>query len=226
MAKKRSITEQAFSEIKRIERLAKRAEKRGYTFNLPYRFTKTGKEKTRFTKAELEQLKQVRTKDLYKYGSAFGVSAEEYRKRERSESARKAARTRRERKERRETKRWQQDYSSYESISTVIISNFLNPYNWMHAATQPKIIEIATEYINKRIEMFGEWKVAMSLEGAAKDGVLSEIQRSYAYNVRKNLDALEEYYQLYDDTYSNLVEANEEEYEDDEEYQYDEELFQ
>lgn len=67
MADKPSLFQQAQKEIKRIERAAKRAEKRGYSYDLPFRKTKSGKEKTRYTKKELEELKKTNLKDLRQY---------------------------------------------------------------------------------------------------------------------------------------------------------------
>lgn len=63
------VYEQAQKEIKRIERLAKKAIQKGYQFDaFPFLLTKKGKEKKRWTRREVEELKKIRRqRQLYKY---------------------------------------------------------------------------------------------------------------------------------------------------------------
>ena len=89
-----SIFEQAQKEIRRLERAAKRIEKRGYVFDLPFGKTKTGKAKTRYTRKDVEYLKSLKARNLYQYATAFGMSGEEYRAAERSRASKKGAETR------------------------------------------------------------------------------------------------------------------------------------
>lgn len=181
MAKKRSIAEQALSEIKRIERLAKIVSKRGYTFNLPFRYTKTGKEKTRFTTKELEQLKTIKTPDLYQYAKYGDISGEERRKQERSEAARKAAQTVRRKKaerERQESLRWQREYAERRipTISEEIIDEFLSNMGWrIYSDDTYKELK---DFINHLVEKYGIEVVASGLEKASA-GFISENFKGY-----------------------------------------------
>ena len=93
----------AMREIRRLERASRRVEKRGYSFNLPFRFTSGGTMRTEYTAEDVEFLSGLRTKDLYKYAEFVTpegetLSGEEGRFYERSQAAKKGAQTREERR--------------------------------------------------------------------------------------------------------------------------------
>lgn len=201
-AKKPTLFQQAQKEIKRIEKAAKRISQRGYEFkNVPY-----FREKKRYTRKDVEKLKQVKSKDLYKYSTAFGMSGERYREVERSRAAQKAAETRKglnrpfefgtdyEREEMLKYQRSEQARKEREelvSISRTVIDNFLERDNFLRP---PKFTddgyEKVVEYINREINTIGLAAVAQGLENAANLGIVREVHMSYDWTVDTNLDKL------------------------------------
>lgn len=92
----------ALKEISRIKRMVKRIEQRGFEVNLPAKYSglkKTGEQKTRYSRKDIEQLKSFKAKNVYKYSTyklptgktVKGIVGREY---ERSMAAKKAAITR------------------------------------------------------------------------------------------------------------------------------------
>lgn len=188
-SKRPSLYQQALKEIRRLEKAARRVEKRGYTFDLPFRRTRTGKEKTRFTAKEVERLKSLRTKDLYKYATAFGYSGEEYRKKERQAAAVKGYRTKQEKADR----YWKRELQrTYVSIDKTIIDNFLNRNNW-RMLTDTSYNKLYS-FIQSKIVLIGIDKVAQAIQNATNDGFVYEFQRGYNYQFSANMIMFESYF--------------------------------
>lgn len=223
--RKPTLFQQAQKELRRIEKTAKRMSKRGYEFDLPYGRKRTGETKTRYTRKEVEALKQVKAKDLYKYATAFGYSGEEYRKIERSRAAQKGVETKQQKKhfdftsvefQREEILREKQRREEQlVSISRSIIENFLNRREFL---PEPKFSEIGYEivvdFINQAVSQYGYDAVAQAIQLGNLDGTVQEIHASYDSNVKVNLQRL-----------ARLLKANENEFNiirflDDESYGY------
>lgn len=205
-SKKPTLFQQAIKEIKRLEKAARRVEKRGYKFDLPFRKTKTGKEKTKYTKSEVEKLKNLKTKDLYKYSTYNGKSGVERRKEERKEAAQKGAQTKYEKRlnkfkkeiedalknknEEEEYYRWRPDLAP--SINRTIIDNFLNRDNWrfLKDNTYQKLLD----FINSKINELGDASVAQAIQDATNTGFVSQFQLSYDYQFTINLMMFEDYF--------------------------------
>ena len=195
-----SIYQQALKEIRRIEKAARRIAKRGYEFDLPFKKTKTGSEKTRYTRKELEYLKSIRAKDLYQYATYEGRSGEERRQEERREASRKAAETRRQR---------ERDRLDYVSINQTIIDNFLNRQNW-HMLRDITYEKLAT-FIRSKVAQLGSADVVNAIQEATSDGFVAQFQRSYDYQFTVNIMLFEQYFG--DNTLSEIAEEqNNEEY--------------
>lgn len=189
-----SIYQQALKEIRRIEKAARRIAKRGYEFDLPFRKTKAGTEKTRYTRKELEYLKSIKSKDLYQYAKYEGRSGEERREEERREASRKAAETRRERK--------RQKDRDYVPINQTIIDNFLNRQNWhmLRDITYDKLVT----FIRNKVVQLGSAEVANAIQEATTDGFVSQFQRSYDYQFTVNIMLFEQYFD--DNTLNEIAE--------------------
>jgi len=196
-----SIYQQALKEIRRIEKAARRIAKRGYEFDLPFRKTKAGTEKTRYTRKELEYLKSIKGKDLYQYSTYEGRSGEERRQEERREASRKAAETRRQRKKQKER--------DYVPINQTIIDNFLNRQNW-HMLRDTTYEKLAT-FIRNKVAQLGSAEVANAIQEATSDGFVAQFQRSYDYQFKVNIMLFEQYFD--DNTLNEIAEEqNETEY--------------
>lgn len=196
-----SIYQQALKEIRRIEKAARRIAKRGYEFDLPFRKTKSGTEKTRYTRKELEYLKSIKGKDLYQYATYKGRSGEERREEERREASRKAAETRRQRKKQKER--------DYVPINQTIIDNFLNRQNW-HMLRDTTYEKLAT-FIRNKVAELGSAEVANAIQEATSDGFVAQFQRSYDYQFTVNIMLFEKYFD--DNTLNEIAEEqNETEY--------------
>lgn len=189
-----SIYQQALKEIRRIEKAARRIAKRGYEFDLPFRKTKAGTEKTRYTRKELEYLKSIKGKDLYQYATYEGRSGEERREEERREASRKAAETRRQRKRQKER--------DYVPINQTIIDNFLNRQNW-HMLKDTTYEKLAT-FIRNKVAQLGSAEVANSIQEATSDGFVAQFQRSYDYQFTVNIMLFEQYFD--DNTLNEIAE--------------------
>lgn len=204
-SKKPTLFQQAIKEIKRLEKATRRAAKRGYTFDLPFRKTKTGKEKTRFTQKEVEYLKSLKLRDLYEYSTYEGRSGVERRAEERREASLKAARTRQEKRKERENKYKQnpENYgtprpTSYPSISYTIINAFLSrsEFKKLNLGVDPVEEESAYQYVvdfcNKVIDdpEVGANGLADALENARVSGLYQEIHLSYWWQIMGKMDKL------------------------------------
>lgn len=196
-----SIYQQALKEIRRIEKAARRIAKRGYEFDLPFRKTKAGTEKTRYTRKELEYLKSIKGKDLYQYATYEGRSGVERREEERREASRKAAETRRQRKKQKER--------NYVSINQTIIDNFLIRQNW-YMLRDETYNKLAT-FIRNKVAQLGSAEVANTIQEATSDGFVAQFQRSYDYQFTVNIMLFEKYFD--DNTLNEIAEEqNETEY--------------
>lgn len=203
-----SIYQQALKEIRRIEKAARRISKRGYEFDLPFRKTKSGTEKTRYTRKELEYLKSIKGKDLYQYATYEGRSGEERRQEERREASRKAAETRRQKAK---------PKSEYKSINTTIIFQFLERANFvkLNYTSDKYLADEAYNYVVNFIESLikdpgvGESGVAQALEEAANVGLMTEIHLSYWWEIRTNMSKLSKFLPPKYATYINALESSE-----------------
>ena len=200
------VYEQAQKELKRIEKIARRIEKRGYVFDLPFGKTKGGLEKKRYTEKELEQLKKIHAKDLYKYAKAFGYSGEEYRKIERQKAYEKG------RKNRELRQKLTPDQSSRifgVGIYKTIIDNFIES-GWAHLTEIGKAK--VKQYLDSKIAIYGESIVASVLEEATKEGIAVMLkQQAYDFNVQISLygeAGLEQYFANVYDTEAEAEEQN------------------
>jgi len=184
-SRKPSLYEQALKQIKRLERATRRAEKRGYQFDLPFRRTRTGEEKTRYTQKEVERLKSLHLKDLYKY-SKVGTpetgykSGEEYRKEEARWQAQQAARQRwanewkrRREQEEREDRAFKRQF--YRSISETVINNAMRRENWRYS---DRYYEKFLEIVNRAKEINVD-ATAQAFQDMINAGVLQPIQQHY-----------------------------------------------
>lgn len=189
MAKKpkQNLLNEAKKEIKRIERMAKRAGKRGYTFDLPKAYkgqTRKGTEKTRYTKKEVESLKAVKTKDLYKYAkyktpSGDVVSGEAGLKMERSAAGKKGYIRRKQR----------EYYESQSIIADAMIDEFLNERNYFRRWRSPSVYPKAVNWINEMIAKYGKLRVGQVLSDHQED--VKVIYGSYDETIDFNLSLLE-----------------------------------
>ncbi len=196
--KKPTLREQAEKEIKRIEKTAKRISKRGYEFDLPY-----DKEKRRYTRKEVEELKRTKAKDIYKYSTAHGMSGEEYRRYERSQAAKKGYERR-----------------INVSISGTMIDNAMRRENWRYS---DKYYEKFLDAVNKA-RGINLRATAEAFEEMINSGVLQPIQRHYKpedffFDFAEFTSYLDD---IVPEEIEELREEEEEEEEDNEEFYYDE----
>ena len=183
-SKKPTLFQQAIKEIKRLEKATRRAVKRGYTFDLPFRKTKTGTEKTRYTAKEVEYLKSLKLRDLYKYSKYGEVSGEQYYKDERKWQAREAAATRwkkereriRERDEA-EARRIQREiHKTVPSISQSMINMCMNRSDWLWS---DEYYEKFAQAVYRKIQETSVDYVAQGFEEMIAAGDLLRIQKHY-----------------------------------------------
>lgn len=198
--RKPTLFQQAQKEIKRIQRAARRISERGYEFKkIPYT------EKKKYTRKDVEKLKQIKAKDLYKYATAYGYRGEVYREIERSRAAEKGVETRRglnkpyefgniefEKEEiLKARERIEKEKQELASISQTIIDNFLKRSNFL---PEPKFtdddFQKVVNFIESMIDEYGRDNVARGIETAANLGILKEVYRSYTINIDTNLDKL------------------------------------
>ena len=181
-SKKPTLLELALKQIRRLERATKRATERGYLFKLPFRKTKTGKEKTKYTSREVENLQSLHLKDLYKYSTKGGVSGEIARAEERKWQAKLAseARWKKEKEKRRiqydiETTR-REKTSTFVSITPKVIDDFLDRKNWVGYWSDYNYNNIENFIQRARFEL-GDNEVAQTLQELKNDGAIQELQK-------------------------------------------------
>lgn len=195
-----SLYSEAIKQIKRLEKAARRAEKRGYKFDLPFRKTKSGQEKTRYTKKEVEWLKSLKTKDLYQYSTYDGKSGVERRAEERREASKKAAETRAGLNKPFEFDA-RKSYQEYQSVTRTIIDNFLEREKFIKLNTGvdkyecDSAYQYVVDFTNKVISdpEVGASGLAWALEEANNDGLVMEIHLSYWWQIRGNMSKLVPY---------------------------------
>lgn len=185
----------AMKEIKRLERAAKRVEKRGFTFNLPFRYSGS-KLKSRFTHKDVEYLKSLKTKDLYKYAEYVTetgevLTGEAGRRYERSRAAKKGA-----------------DVTKYfeQFVSSTIIEEFLDFTAYPHYTRQ--MGDMVRDYISQKQAIYGENAVAFVLQMAynlGDEGGFTAVQQSYAETVRFALQKIDRVFDKYGMNYKSWL---------------------
>ena len=206
--RKPTLFQQAQKEIKRIKRAVSRIEKRGYVFGkIP------GINKKSYSRKDVEKLKNLKAKDLYKYATAFGLRGEVYRERERSIAAQKGAIKRKynlnveieeekEDDEEFERKGWYRSKGKSTrptaSVSWDIIYNFLDEDRWIHLynglslSSYQEFVDFIYNEIGK--DDGDASRVADCLQSAKNAGVFYECQHSYDFNYKQNLSELQKYF--------------------------------
>lgn len=184
----------AMREIRRLERAARRVEKRGYSFTLPFRFTEGGQMRTEYTESDIEYLSGLRTKDLYQYAEYVTpegetLTGEEGRAYERSRAARKGYETRRERQS--------------EFISREYIDNFLDFSQYVHYTKEYE--QLVRDYINAKIAIYGENATAFVLQFATAEGLLQEVQQSYDFMFQRIMPKIDRLFDKYGYTYKSWI---------------------
>ena len=190
-----STFKEAMKEIKRLEHAAKRVEKRGFTFNLPFRYSGT-KLKQRYTQKEVQELRRLRTKDLYKFAEYITpegnvMSGEEGRRFERSMAARKGADV---------TKQFNQ------FVSSTIIEDFLDFTQYPHYNQQ--LGEMVRTYIDQKESIYGDNAVAFVLQMAynlGDEGGFTAVQQSYSETIRFALNKLDKVFDKYGMNYKSWL---------------------
>ena len=194
---KSKLYKEAQKELKRIQRSISSIEKRGYSFTkLPAKFlgaTRSGEEKTKWSRKEVESLRAVKAKDLYKYAvynteTGEVISGEEGRFLERSAAAKKAAETRKnwyssDRTTMRELKKDTRMERTRSMISDLIISNFLDVTKFNPSKLADEVYPKTRAFINSMIEQYGKNYVANAIQLAAADGMTEVVQQSYNWNI-------------------------------------------
>lgn len=193
MARNKTYSD-AMREIRRLERASRRVEKRGYSFNLPFRFTSGGTMRTEYTAEDVEFLSGLRTKDLYQYAEFITpegetLSGEEGRFYERSQTAKKAAQTRKERRS--------------EFISREYIDNFLDFSQYIHYTKEYE--QMVREYINAKIAIYGENATAFVLQFATAEGLLQEVQQSYDFMFQRIMPRIDKLFDKYGMEYRSWI---------------------
>lgn len=182
-SRKPSLFQQAQKEIRRLEKAARRVAKRGYTFDLPFRKTKSGTEKTRYTRAEVERLSKLRTKDLYQYATyqtEYGTyTGAEYRKIERKIAARLGITRRQNRIDAQryyeEAKARREREQQYPSISGTIIDNCMERKKWRWS---DKYYQQFLSVVEKA-RAINIAQTAEAFQDMIRSGVLIGIQKDY-----------------------------------------------
>lgn len=194
---KSKLYKEAQKELKRIQRSISSIEKRGYSFiKLPPKFfgaTRYGEEKTKWSRKEVESLRAIKAKDLYKYAvysteTGEVISGEEGRHLERSIAAKKAAETRKlwyssERTTMYELKKDIRLERSRSMISDLIISNFLDITKFNPSKLADEVYPKTRDFINSMIAERGKNYVANAIQLAAADGMTEVVQQSYNWNI-------------------------------------------
>ena len=210
--KKITLHKQAQKEINRIRRTVNEMEKRGYEFNLPPKFagaTRYGEVKTKWSRAEVESLKQTKAKQLYQYAKYVTpegktVSGVRGREIEREKAGRKAAETRKireyERRVRVKTPRSYEQEERYERdmksiISSAIIEGFLDEFSFAHHTTDLTVAPKTAAFIDRMRGIYSDAEIADFLQKAqVAKGLLNVVHDSYDWNIDKNLFELESYF--------------------------------
>lgn len=207
-ARRPTLFQQAQKEIKRIKKAAERISKRGYEFNIPFL-----KPKKRYRRKDVEKLTGIKSKDLYKYATAYGMSGERYREIERSRAAQKGVETRRGLSKPFEfdARQFKKRYEGFKSVSKTIIDNFLQRRNFVKLSDA--YYEKVVNFIQSEISRTSEGNVANAIQKAALTGAVREVHLSYDWNFYvKMADFMpffnEEYYD------SDLIDFSEEPEED------------
>ena len=211
-AKRPTLFQQAQKEIKRIRKAAERISKRGYEFNIPYL-----KEKKRYTRKDVEKLKQVKSKDLYQYSTAFGMSGLRYREIERSRAAQKGVETRKGMNKPFEfdPREFKKQFEEFKSVSRTVIDNFLRRTNFIKLSDT--YYEKVVNFINSEIERTSAGNVANAIEKAALGGAVREIHLSYDWNFYIKMADFTGYFDVeYEDP--EIINFSEEPEEDNPEY--------
>lgn len=193
-----TLYQQAQKELRRIQKSISSIEKRGYSFSkLPPKFhsaTRYGEKKTRWSRKEVEKLKETKAKDLYKYAeyrteTGRLLKGEVARERERSRAAKKAAQTRKAISAFTKADRVINfEPAPWSIVSDMVIENFLDRNTFIQFTDQA--YEKVVKWINNKIEDFGKDKVVRALQAAKNEGMISELKR-YKHRVDLNLSKLE-----------------------------------
>ena len=176
-ARRPTLFQQAQKEIRRIEKAAKRISKRGYEFNIPFL-----KPKKRYTRKDVEKLSGIKSKDLYKYATAYGMSGERYREIERSRAAQKGVETKRGLNKPFEfnARDFRKQYEEFKSVSKTIIDNFLQRRNFVKLSDT--YYNKVVNFINSEIDRTSEGNVANAIQKAALTGAVRELHLAYDWN--------------------------------------------
>ena len=176
-ARRPTLFQQAQKEIKRIEKAAKRISKRGYEFNIPFL-----KPKKRYTRKDVERLQKLKSKDLYKYATAYGMSGERYREIERSRASQKGVETKRGLNKPFEfdARKAKKEFEEFKSVSKTIIDNFLQRRNFVKLSDT--YYEKVVNFIQSEISRTSEGNVANAIQKAALTGAVRVIHLAYDWN--------------------------------------------
>lgn len=176
-ARKPTLFQQAQKEIRRIKKAASRISKRGYEFDIPFL-----KPKKRYTRKDVEKLQSIKSKDLYKYASAYGMTGERYREIERSRAAQKAVETKRGLNKPFEfdARKAKKEFEEFKSVSKTIIDNFLQRRNFVKLSDA--YYEKVVNFIQSEISRTSEGNVANAIQKAALTGAVREIHLAYDWN--------------------------------------------
>ena len=194
---KSKLYKEAKKELNRIQRSISAIEKRGFTFNkVPSKFfgiDTFGDEKTKWTRKEVEFLKEKRAKDLYKYAvyttpTGETISGEKGRALERSIAAKKAAETRKMQQHSSGStmKRVNEDTRADRTrtmISDLIISNFLDISKFNPSKLADEVYPKTRNFIYSMVSERGKNYVADAIQSAAADGMTEVVQQSYNWNI-------------------------------------------
>ncbi len=207
-ARRPTLFQQAQKEIKRIKKAAERISKRGYEFNIPFL-----KPKKRYTRKDVEKLRGIKSKDLYKYATAYGMRGERYREIERSRAAQKGVETRKGLSKPFEfdARKSKKEFEEFKSVSKTIIDNFLQRRNFVKLsdAYYDKVVN----FINREIDRTSEGNVANAIQKAALTGAVREIHLAYDWNFYiKMADFMPYFNTEYDD--QDVIDFSEEPEED------------
>ena len=207
-ARRPTLFQQAQKEIKRIKKAAERISKRGYEFNIPFL-----KPKKRYTRKDVEKLSGIKSKDLYKYATAYGMSGERYREIERSRAAQKGVETRRGLNKPFEfdAREFKKRYEEFKSVSKTIIDNFLQRRNFVKLSDA--YYEKVVNFIQSEISRTSEGNVANAIQKAALTGAVREVHLSYDWNFYVKMADFMPFFNVeYDDP--DLIDFSEEPEED------------
>lgn len=185
-SKKPSAFQAAQKELKRIERMQKRVEARSYTFKMPGKYiglTREGKKKTRYTWKEVEELKKVKTKDLYKHAtfttpSGKTMSGEEGRKWERRKAGRKGYLSRK-----------QREYEESQSVvADAMIESFRKESNYVFRKKYKTVYPKAMAWLDEMLAKYDRITVGLTL--ARNPALVKIVYLSYDDDIDMNLSAM------------------------------------